>query len=349
MKRLLRYILNREAYRGIRTLMQDAGSTTNSDSEPIEPGNPIADEQDSTGSAGTSAIDGDRIESPAQLKAALQRMDAYEFEHFIGDLWERMGWQTEVSTAAADKGVDVTATKTSPYEQTLLIQAKRYGPNTTVGSPEIQQYASLRHQYHGVDKVLLVTTNGYTNQATELAEKLNVKLLDGDELVQLVLEHDALDLVAEYLDLVEHITPDDSPQSAEPPTAHRGESDETEAHPTGPHTSSSHTTNTTSLESTHWHKLVIGATVGWVGLFFGVVVIPERLWSILFVTTWVGLPVALFLDARQIRSVTDWPKYTWAYLLTSAIWFVAVIPAVIYLWRRRSVPVTDAEEAASDR
>ena len=33
--------------------------------------------------------------------------------------------------ASADKGVDITARKSSPYEQMLLIQAKRYRPNTT--------------------------------------------------------------------------------------------------------------------------------------------------------------------------------------------------------------------------
>lgn len=39
--------------------------------------------------------------------------------------------------------MDGRATKPDPYEQKLLLQAKRYGPGTTVGSPEIQQYASL--------------------------------------------------------------------------------------------------------------------------------------------------------------------------------------------------------------
>jgi len=68
----------------------------------------------------------------------------------------------------------------------LLIQAKRYGPNTTVGSPDVQQYASLRQQFENVDKVLIVTTNGYSRQAREIAEDLNVKLIDGDGLVELI-------------------------------------------------------------------------------------------------------------------------------------------------------------------
>ncbi len=348
MKRFLRYLLYREAYRAIRKAMRGSPSSSSSGSGPTEPGKAIEEGRPSADSVADFPIDGDRIESPAQLKAALQRMDAYDFEHFIGDLWERMGWQTDVSTAAADKGVDVTAKKASPYEQTLLIQAKRYGPNTTVGSPEIQQYASLRHQYHGVDKVLVVTTNGYTGQAKDLAENLNVKLIDGDELVQLVLEHDALDLVADYLDFIELITPEGASRSTDDTAGQQIDSSKPDAHSVEPETSSTQSTHTTSLDSTHWHKLVMGTTVGWVALFFGVLVIPDVLWAALFLTTWIALPVALVLDARQIGDVTDWPKYTWAYVLASLVWFVAVIPGVIYLWRRRAVSVTDGGGSASD-
>jgi len=143
-------------------------------------------------------------------------MDPYEFEHFVADLWDRIGWETTVSTASADKGVDITARKSQPYEQLLLIQAKRYGPNTTVGSPDVQQYASLRHQFENVDKVLIVTTNGYSRQAREIAADLNVKLIDGDGLVELIDEYDSLDLVAEYLDFIEPVVQSNSDESVHP-------------------------------------------------------------------------------------------------------------------------------------
>lgn len=45
-----------------------------------------------------------------------------------------------------DRGIDVVATR---GQQKQLIQAKRYRPNTTVGSPEVQQYAALRLQEEG--------------------------------------------------------------------------------------------------------------------------------------------------------------------------------------------------------
>ncbi|TYL37237.1 hypothetical protein CV102_18150 [Natronococcus pandeyae] len=73
-------------------------------------------------------------------------MDDYEFEHFIGDLWEEMGWNCKISTASNDKGIDVRARKTEPYEQKALIQAKRYGEGNKVGSPDSQKYLSFKHQ-----------------------------------------------------------------------------------------------------------------------------------------------------------------------------------------------------------
>lgn len=132
------------------------------------------------------------------LKQRLQEMGNYEFEHFVADLWERQGWTTTVSQESVDAGVDVTVVKETPYPQKQLIQAKRYGQNTSVGGPDIQQYASLKHQQRGVDSVLVVTTSTFTRHAEDRAEELNVKLIDGDDLVQLVHNLDAYDLIDEY-------------------------------------------------------------------------------------------------------------------------------------------------------
>jgi hypothetical protein len=277
--------------------------------------------------------EGSTVDTPAQLKAILQQMDPYEFEHFVADLWERIGWETTVSTASADKGVDITARKSEPYEQLLLIQAKRYGPNTTVGSPDVQQYASLRQQFENVDKVLIVTTNGYSRQAREIAENLNVKLIDGDGLVELINEYDSLDLVAEYLDFIEPAEQANSDESVHPdpePT------DETEV-PSVSGESSTELPYSEAAPSTRWRNVILGASAGWLVVFFGVTVLPEGLWAVLFIGTWLSLPIAIYFDSRSIVADTDWPKYRWLYVVSSLVWIVAVIPGMIYLWRRRSV------------
>ncbi|MFB1065025.1 restriction endonuclease [Natrinema sp. H-ect4] len=134
------------------------------------------------------------------IKQKLQSMDDYEFEHFVADLWETMGWDCEVSTASNDKGIDVRAKKTTPYNQKALIQAKRYGEGNKVGSPAIQQYSSLKHQEDNVDKVVVVTTSSYSRNAKELADDLNVKLIDGDDLIGLVDQEGAEELLLWCID-----------------------------------------------------------------------------------------------------------------------------------------------------
>lgn len=333
MKRFLRYIAYRELYRWLRNVGTDDDSSTSQSSDLNTP----TQTQSSRRRVDRLPIEEGPIESVDELKTVLQQMDPYEFEHFVADLWERMGWETDVSAAAMDEGVDVIARKQTPYEQTTLIQAKRYGPNTTVGSPDIQQYASLGQQYTGVDKVVVATTNEFTGQAYDLAERLNVKLINGDTLAELVGEHDALDLVDEYLEFVTTVEHEDT---SEHPNQGIADDDVKRQNPAattrGAVSEADTATQPGSVTSTLWEKVIIAAIPGWIIAFFGVEVLPTALWGILFFVVWLGLPVALYFDARQVRESTDWPQYWWAYVLTSLIWLLAVVPAGLYLWRRRS-------------
>lgn len=128
----------------------------------------------------------------------LRTMDPYDFEHFVADLWEVRGWTTTVSQAAVDQGIDIVATKEDPFPQKQVIQAKRYSNDNTIGSPKIQQYASLRQQEEGADVSVIVTTGQFTQQAENLAQKLNVKLVDAEGLYNLLRETERFDLVLEY-------------------------------------------------------------------------------------------------------------------------------------------------------
>ncbi|WP_129115102.1 restriction endonuclease [Halegenticoccus tardaugens] len=146
----------------------------------------------------------------------LRTLDPYEFELFIAELWSRRGWETEVSQRSVDRGIDVIATRSNPFREKQVIQAKRYGEGNNVGSSEIQQYSSLRHQENGVDTVVVVTTSGFTTQAEELAGDLNVKLLDGESLSAVVERTKATDLVEKYASAVtESSAPSSSSTSQE--------------------------------------------------------------------------------------------------------------------------------------
>jgi restriction system protein len=124
-------------------------------------------------------------------------MDPYAFEEFVGDVWEHLGWQTRVVGEPGDRGIDVVATN---GDEKQLIQAKRYGPNTTVGSPEVQQYASLRLQEENVDQVTIVTTGEFSRQAKELAPELAVILVDGEGLLDVLSEIEAYEVFVKHFD-----------------------------------------------------------------------------------------------------------------------------------------------------
>jgi len=355
MKRFLRYLAYRELYRTIRKALSSSSDRSNtSDRETATTKSPesgrsmaVATEQRPQFDANPDGpATGTPITSPAQLKAVLQQMDPYEFEHFIAELWERKGWKTEVSAAGADKGVDIVARKSTPYDQLLLIQAKRYGSRTTVGSPDIQQYASLRHQYNGVDKVLIVTTNDFTSQAREMADRLNVKLIDGDGLVELLTEHDGADLVASYLDsvsLTESVptasdpapTTDDTTQTGGTTAETTVEDVDTDDH--SAHTED-HSANTdghgVGVPTTRWKHLITVSVASWIALFVLITALPDSLASIMLLLSWFGLPLGIFGDTRALRSHTDWPRFRWGYILTAAIPLFAIVPGILYLWRR---------------
>jgi len=133
-----------------------------------------------------------------ELLSQLRGLDPYEFEQFVADLWEKRGWQAAVSDPGADQGIDIMASRQFPYKEKVAIQAKRYGPKSRIGGPDIQQYAALK-QNRGVDQVVLVTTGEFTAAARERAEELNVKCIDGERLIDFIKELDAETSVDKYL------------------------------------------------------------------------------------------------------------------------------------------------------
>jgi restriction endonuclease Mrr len=136
--------------------------------------------------------------SESDILDQIRQINEYEFESLVAEIWKKYGWKTEVTSGSSDQGIDVVATKSLPFEQKIVIQAKRYEENNTVGSPDIQQYSSLRHQEEGVDAVIVITTSSFTSAAENIANNLNVKLIDGEKLVRLILEVDSESIIKKY-------------------------------------------------------------------------------------------------------------------------------------------------------
>ena len=125
--------------------------------------------------------------SKPNVLGQLREMDPYEFEELVAKIWETQGWDAEVTSGSTDKGVDIVATKEDTFEKRRhLIQVKRHGENSTVGSKEIQRYASLYQRDEQVDTVFVVTSNQFTKEAKEVSERRDVSIVNGDKLYEML-------------------------------------------------------------------------------------------------------------------------------------------------------------------
>jgi len=151
-----------------------------------------------------------KAESAEDIRTRLQNIDPYDFEDFVADLWEDRGWETTVAQDSNDMGVDVVAQKsTDLVEQKLVIQAKRYSEENKIGRPKIQQYHSLKEQDAAADAAVVVTTSSFSKQAEDWADEHNVKLIDGDDLVEIIEERRRYDLVDQYAPRLKPEIPDE--------------------------------------------------------------------------------------------------------------------------------------------
>jgi len=262
--------------------------------------------------------------SETDLKYTLQQMDEYDFEHLIADLWQIQGWETEVSTKSSDRGLDIIATKDEGgFETSAVIQAKRYQEGNTVGSPAIQQYASLRRQ-EDADLALVVTTSSYSKQAEQLAEELNLKLIDGDGLSELIEQNSAMNLLEEYNSI--------DPQTNSPTQDHKWNYQANSKLPawweygaTPGKAGGSWWKGILFFSALFFLFPILAAFISvdsWAGLIPGMVVL----------LSWVFLPIFLLIDIVILRVRQIWKPYWWAYLIGAV--FLGPLVGFTYLYRR---------------
>lgn len=137
------------------------------------------------------------ILSKAETLRAIQRLDPYEFERYVADLWERRGFETELRKQSGDRGIDIEAVRTDAGVNKELIQVKRYKPDNKIGSQTVREYATLYQQVNDAYQVTIVTSGYFTHDAKQLARELNVNTVDGDALFEIANAN--ADISAEYL------------------------------------------------------------------------------------------------------------------------------------------------------
>ncbi|CAN7258176.1 restriction endonuclease [Variovorax sp. LjRoot130] len=126
------------------------------------------------------------------LKVLAQQTKGHPFAHFVANLLQTLGYRTRISPEGPDGGIDIVAHQDELGFQPPIIKVQCKSTEGSVGDPLISQlYGKVAPAEFG----LFVTLGYFTNQATQFARsKSNLRLVDGDALVDLVLEHyEALD------------------------------------------------------------------------------------------------------------------------------------------------------------
>lgn len=125
-----------------------------------------------------------------QLREKLHTMPSVDFEKLIGLLLVKLGFeQVQVTSPTRDGGIDVRGTLVvaSVIRTRMAVQVKRWRRN--VQAPTVRE---VRGSLGTHDQGLIITTSDFASGAREEAERLNavpVALMNGEELVELLVEH----------------------------------------------------------------------------------------------------------------------------------------------------------------
>lgn len=128
-----------------------------------------------------------------QLLAKLRSTDPYKFEHMMVQLLNQMGYkgtdgQSLVTQKSNDGGIDGIINQDPLGLQTIYVQVKRYAENNVIGSPEIDSFSgALRRKL--ADRGVFITTSSFTSGAKEAAKQLNIALVDGEMLTNLMVQY----------------------------------------------------------------------------------------------------------------------------------------------------------------
>jgi restriction system protein len=126
------------------------------------------------------------------LKRLAQDLKGKPFEYFVAHLLEKMGYRARVSGEGTDGGVDIIAHKDDLGFEPPIIKVQVKSVQDAIGAPEVQAlYGNVAANEFG----LFVTLSSFKHPARNFARsKSNLRLIGGEELVQLVLQYyDAFD------------------------------------------------------------------------------------------------------------------------------------------------------------
>ncbi len=106
----------------------------------------------------------------------IDTMSGEEFEIFLRDLFESLGYDASLTSKSGDQGADLILER---YEKRKIVQAKRHSQK--VSNKAIQE-ALGAVKYYDADEGLVITNSYFTDSAKKLARKSDIDLWDREKL-----------------------------------------------------------------------------------------------------------------------------------------------------------------------
>jgi hypothetical protein len=100
--------------------------------------------------------------------------DGIEFEYWCANELKNQGWDTQVSKASGDQGIDIIAKRDG---LSVAVQCKRY--NQPIGNKAVQEIFAAR-QFVRAKHACVIGTGGFTKSAKELAGATEVFLFEAE-------------------------------------------------------------------------------------------------------------------------------------------------------------------------
>jgi len=121
------------------------------------------------------------------LKRLAQELKGHPLAEFVAHVLGAMGYRTRVSPEGPDGGIDIIAHKDELGFEPPIIKVQVKSGEGSIGEPTVSAlYGKVAANEFG----LLVTLGTFTPQARNFARsKSNLRLIDGDELVEFILQH----------------------------------------------------------------------------------------------------------------------------------------------------------------
>lgn len=125
----------------------------------------------------------------SDLLDKLRGIDPYRFEEVVADLLTAMGYgKLTVTQKSNDGGIDAIVDEDALGLDRILVQAKRYHEGNIINELAIRNFAGALATTN-VNKGIFVTTSSYSQKAITAVSGMQIVLIDGYKLAQLMIDN----------------------------------------------------------------------------------------------------------------------------------------------------------------